>query len=397
MAVTLGGLLLLGASVGLNITMAHRDGMAVVAVIPLVLIAVGGLLAARRAGNAVGWLLLASGLLWAGLHATEAYARYGLAHDPGSLPGAGAALWFATWLWLAAIFVLVFVLLLFPDGRLLSPRWRPILRAGQVGLVLALTAQATVRWGPGAYHYPFASHALNPLHVPALEPIRVVVAVGGGALLGIALLGSLTSIIVRFRRARGVERLQTKWVVFGVSSAFLLYALSGIAGAVYEQLAGRVVRLEEVPFSLLLASFPVTIALAVLRYRLYDIDRIVGRTVSYVVVTAVLVAIYAGGVVGFGAVARGVAGDPSNDVVVAASTLAVAAAFGPLRRRVQGIVDRRFNRARYDAARTVERFAQRLRDDLDVGSIAQEVRAVVPRTVQPTHLSIWLGSEKVRP
>lgn len=363
------------------------------------LLVIGGLLAARRPENAVGWLLLASGVFWTILSASDPYAQRGLVESPGSLPGAGFALWLATWTWMVGILVLPGVLLHFPDGELPSPRWRPVRTAWVLGFVGVVVAQWTVGWGAGGYDYDWMPTGMqNPMHLPALEGARSALARGAGVVLALAVLGSLASVVVRFRRAVGAERQQMKWVVFGVTAAAALVLLNIAVETISVALTGRspfAYRLDQILFGLMLASFPFTIGLAVLRYRLYDIDRIVSRTVSYLALTVVLVGLYVAGVVGIGSLVRRTLGEASNDLVVAASTLIVAAAFGPVRHRVQALVDRRFNRARYNAALTVDSFALRLRDELDLETLTAELRDVVSRSLQPVSATVSILSEEV--
>jgi hypothetical protein len=365
--------------------------------IVVAMLGVGGLLATRVPHNPVAWLLLLTGLVWAGLAFSEPYARHGIAVVPGSLPGATLAYWFATWLWIPGLAILpALALPLFPNGRLPSPAWRPVFWSAGAGLGLVLLAQWTVCWGePPCYSYDFALDAGdNPLHIPGLELLRVLIAVVGWVLLGLGFVGALVSSVVRVRGTRGDERRQMKWVVFGVTAAFSLYLVGAGILALLEAVAGFTppFRLEDLFVLVALAAFPVTIALAVLKYRLYDIDRVISRTVAYAVVTVVLAAIYVSAVVVLGATARSLTGGGS-ELAVAASTLLAAAAFRPVRRWTQGAVDRRFNRARYDAQQTIEAFAQRLRDEVDLDALAHDLGHLVASTVRPSSVSVWLRQD----
>jgi hypothetical protein len=229
---------------------------------------------------------------------------------------------------------------------------------------------------------------LTPLHgwVPdlvhgAVDAIFVVLLVG-------AVLAGASALVVRYRRARRGERQQLKWAVLGGLVSVSVY----LTGDLTTRLPGVDWWLVSlVAFTV----FPLTVALAVLRYRLYDIDRIVSRTVSYGLLTALLVGVYAAGVVGLGGLIRSATGGGGGDLVVAASTLAVAALFGPARRRIQDLVDRRFNRARYDAQQTVEAFAQRLRDEVDLDTLCADLRASANEAIQPRSASVWVRAREV--
>lgn len=359
-------------------------------VVVLALIVVGALVAVRVPENPIGWLLLTTGATWSLLAFTEAYARQGIAVSPGSLPGVTLALWFATWLWIPGIAWLPIVALpLVPDGRLLPGRWRILFRSGIAGLALTVLAQSTVRWGERGYSYAFAPDAVNPLHVPALEPVRVGIAVLGGVLLATGAVGALVSAVVRFRRSVGDERLQMKWIVFGVTAALLLWGSSVAVLVVLERLGVHYPhRIEGFFIGLMLGSFPVTVAIAVLKHRLYDLDRIISRTVAYSAVVTILAAVYGFLVVGSQAVLSPVTS--GSEFTVAGSTLAVAALFGPLRRRVRAVVDERFDRAHHDARATIDLFTQRLRDQIDLEALADEIEVVATATLHPRVVSLWL-------
>jgi hypothetical protein len=345
---------------------------------------IGALLAVRRPENPIGWLLLASGAFWALLMVGDTYAQYGWPQSPRPL-GTMLARWGATWSWLAGRAVLRAALPPPPARRPPAPRWRPVVWVGGVALGATVLAQWFVPWGPDGYHFTYAIDAVNPIGIPRLHGVSVEL--WALVILVPLTLAAIASLAVRFRRAGAVVRQQMKWVLFGVAAAIVVH-LTVIFGSGLLDLG--VTRVEDYTFGLVLGAFPVTIGLAVLRYRLYDIDRIVSRAVAYAGVTLTLVGLYAAGVVGLGALARSVTGDASNDLVVAASTLAVAAAFGPVRRRVQAVVDRRFNRTRYDAARTVESFGARLREEVDLDLLATDLRGVVVETMRPAHVALWL-------
>jgi hypothetical protein len=340
--------------------------------------AVGAIIVAHRPGNAVGWIFSAIGLLTAtGVLATE-YAAYTARTRPGSPPGVVLAAWYSSWWWYPTlVLVLVFTPLVFPTGRLVSTRWRPVAVAATVGTAVIITLSA-----------------LQPTLQNEDDPVRNPIGLAGipdpeeGAL-GAVLFGLLVvcaaaaaiSVVLRFGRSQGVERQQLKWftyaatlmVLFMVLSDFLL-PQSGVVDALY----GFVV-----------ALVPVAAGVAVLRYRLYDIDRLINRTLVYGLLTALLGAVYAATVLVLGQVFGGVGGNPSS-WAVAGATLAVAALFQTARRRTQAVVDRRFNRRKHDAAQTIQAFSTRLRDQVDLDTLSAELLAVVDQTMEPTRVSLWL-------
>jgi hypothetical protein len=335
----------------------------------------------RRAGNRIGWLCWAIGFtfifsffgspdVWATLAANE--------HRSSTwalLPLLANIAWLGTLLGL-----LPFLVLLFPTGRLLSRRWRPV--AWALGLVIGLYLTARLLT-PGPIDPRLAGNPQNPLGVESTEGLLQLVQTLTGVAAPILILAVLASVVVRFRRARGEERQQLKWFTVAVAAELVL--TPGV-GAVAEQVAPVLGELVVFPVSLSL--IPIAIGIAVLRYRLYDIDRIINRTLVYGLLTVLLGAIYTAGVFGLGQLLNPVAGESA--LAVAASTLAVAALFQPLRRRIQAIVDRRFNRRRYDAAKTIEAFSARLRDQLDLDTLTSELLAIVDQTTEPTRASLWL-------
>jgi hypothetical protein len=340
--------------------------------------AVGAVIVAHRPGNAVGWIFSAIGLLTAtGVVAAE-YAAYVARTRPGSAPGVVLAAWYNSWWWYPTLaLVLVFTPLLFPTGRLLSARWRPVAAVAAVGTatIIALSAlQPTFQDEDHPIRNPIGLAGIPDPEAGAL----------GAVLFGLLLLCSVAavlSVVLRFRRSRGVERQQLKWFTYAAAlmGAFLL-----LSDYLFPQ-SGVV----EVLYGLAVALVPVAAGVAVLRYRLYDIDRLVNRTLVYGALTALLGAVYAGAVLVLGQLFGGVGGDPPS-LAVAGATLAVAALFQPARRRIQAVVDRRFNRRRYDAAETIQAFSTRLRDQIDLDTLSAELLAVVDQTMEPTRVSLWL-------
>ena len=333
---------------------------------------VGALIVANRPGNAIGWVFSAIALLAVTGALAEEYAGYAVRTRPGLLPGGVLAGWYAGWAWYPTVtLALVFTPLLFPDGRPPSPRWRLVawLAGAGTALFVALAAvQPTIELDDG--------HVVdNPIGVAAVgDPETGFLNIT----LGLLVVAAVVSLVVRFRRSRGEERLQLKW--FTYAAAVLPVILLG------DYLPDAVSNLL---FAVGISLLPVAAGLAGLRYRMYEIDRLINRTLVYGLVTVLLAGVYAGLVLVLGQLSGGVASDPPS-WVVAGATLAVAALFQPARQRVQRLVDRHFNRARYDAVRTVEGFSARLRDQVDLDTLAAELLAVVDQTVQPTRASLWL-------
>jgi hypothetical protein len=339
-------------------------------VLSLAFITVGAFLSGRRPGNPVGWLLLGWGMVMASSAFVGAYVERGLVRDPGSLPGPGWAAWAEAVVWHPAFGLLAFLLLLFPHGRLPSRRWRPFAWF-TVAVYLTLSLSAALSPGSVELYYP---EATPPVRLP-VGPVADLVF---GVLLPAQLLllaVALVSLVLRLRRATGEERQQVKWFAYTVVTVVVLF----VAGIVVFG-AGYLFPL----FGLI----PVSVAVAVFKYRLYDIDRLINRTLVYGLLTALLIGVYAALVFLLGRLLDPATGDSA--LAVAAATLAVAALFQPARRRLQGLVDRRFNRRRYDAARTVEVFSGRLRDQVDLDTLSAELLTVVDRTVQPASASLWL-------
>jgi hypothetical protein len=337
---------------------------------------VGAMIAARRA-NTVGWLFVGLGLLAASHAFSMAYAERDTLIDPVSLPAGAVVGLLSGWLWPLNYLLLCLILLLFPDGRLPSPRWRPAAR-----FIL-------VAWGVSILLNGLGPSEGNPLSVPALQrPAGQLLLLVVNAAGLVALVLSAMAPFLRFRRAGYQQRQQLKWVAFTVVVSVLTVLVSLGLG---QLLPGTKVVgvLGLLGFLGVIIGIPLAVAVAILRHRLYDIDRVINRTLVYGLLTALLASTYASVVLVFGQLFGGI-GDETPSWAVAAATLAVAALFQPARRRIQQGVDRRFNRRRYDAARTVEAFSARLRDQVDLNTLATELLAVVQETVQPTTASLWL-------
>ena len=337
---------------------------------------VGALIVAHRPGNAIGWLFSAIALLaFTGQLASE-YATYAYATRPGSLPGATLAAWYGSWpWWLVLALTLVFTPLLFPTGRLLSPRWRPV--AWLAGVTTAvLTAVTSLRTELGTVEDQVVANPIGVAAVgnPEKSPIIPVLIV----LLGVLATAAFGSLVLRFRRSRGEERQQLKWFTY----ASALLPLAGLDDFLPAPVG-------DLLFGVPIVFLPVAAGIAILRHRLYDIDRLINRTLVYGSLTAILGLVYTGVVLVLGQVFGGVTEDPPS-WAVAGATLAVAALFQPARRRIQEVVDRRFNRRKYDAAETIDTFGARLRDQVDLDTLSTELLAVVDQTMQPTRVVLWL-------
>jgi hypothetical protein len=338
---------------------------------------VGALLAARRPAHPVGWLLLGLGLSLIIHDLTYSYTRYGLVARPGALPAASYLAGFNNGIFLSWLSCAGFVLLLTPTGKLPSPRWRWWARVAAAAAAVWLLA-SIIHPEPLYPEYPTIG---NPLAVPALPRglLDVLMPAAGVVVLAALVVGAV-SLVGRFRRARGTERQQLRWLAWGAALAAVAL-LVALAALVLED----DFTLLNMALGVCAALLPLATGAAILRYRLYDLDRIVSRTLAYGLLTVLLGLGYAAVVLGLG---RLLGRDSS--LVVAAATLAVAALFQPLRRRVQATVDRRFSRRRYDAARIIEAFAARLRDQVDLDALHAELLAVVDQTMQPTQASLWL-------
>jgi hypothetical protein len=338
---------------------------------------VGAVLASRRPAHPVGWLLLGLGFSLAVAAVIYAYVRYGLVARPGALPAAGYLAGLSNGMILIWISCVGFVLLLTPTGSLPSPRWRWWARIAAAAPVVWVLA-SVVDPAPMRPEYPTIA---NPLAVPALPRVVLGVATGAAALVVVAsVLVGAASLVGRFRRARGTERQQLRWLALAAALAAmaLLVALAALVldtgWEVFNPALG-----------VCLGLLPLATGAAILRYRLYDLDRIISRTLAYGLLTLTLGLGYAALVLGLGQLLG-----RDTPLVVAAATLTVAVAFQPARRRVQAAVDRRFNRRRYDAAHTIQAFSARLREQVDLDTLTGELLAVVEQTMQPTRASLWL-------
>lgn len=378
----------------------------------------GALIVAHQPRNRIGWIFCAIGFLGAFWLFTTQYAIYALAPGRGSLPGAAAAAWCSTWIWaLPAWLNGTLCLLLFPDGRLPSRRWRPIPWLAVTGLCLFVGALSVTPWegraniavplqvdvtatGMLAVVRPLFSLAIaatpsqlqgelsypidNPLGLHGAESALATVTAVGAVLILTSFVANVAAPVLRFRHARGVQRQQLKWVAYAITLVALIHlVISWFTGFAAVGQAANV------------WLFPIVVAFAILRYHMYDIDFVINRTLVYGLLTAILGLVYAAAVLVLGQVFGGVGGDPPS-WAVASVTLGVAAVFQPARRHIQEAVDRYFNRRKYDAAKTIDVFSTRLHQHIDLDTLTAELLAVVNQTVEPTRASLWLRSPEDR-
>ena|SRR5215211_168433 len=341
---------------------------------------IGAIIASRLPANPVGWLFCAAASIAAVAHLSAEYATYALVARPGSLPAGEALAWLASWVWIPYVGCIVLSLLLFPNGRLPSSRWRWL---AWLSVLVTIAGAAWAALSPGVIGS--LGSIRNPLGIEGLpsgyKPLQTIMPallfVAAGSTLGLRLL-----------RTRGIERQQIKWPAFTAVMATggsVLYdtAISEAIGSRWLEWAGFVT------FIAALVSFPISLGIAILRYRLYEIDTLINRTLVYGSLTAMLALVYFGSIVVLQRLFVGLTGEQSTLAVVAC-TLVIAACFNPLRRRIQGFIDRRFYRRKYDAVKTLEAFSIKLRDETDLDTLNAELVGVVRETMQPAHVSLWL-------
>jgi cell division protein FtsL len=346
---------------------------------------VGALLVAKRPTNVIGWIMAVVALLLMAFRAGGAYAAYVVATrgQPDALAVFGA--WIGHWAWgFILALTVIYLPLLFPDGKLPSRRWLLVAVLGGIGTLALVVLSAltdTLSLDAGG---DVRLRIENPIGIEGLglvDDLPIFGVLNGLLLVGVV--GAGVSVVVRFRRSREVERQQMKWFVYAAA----LILLAPVVNFLPEVVNG-------VWFALVLIATSTAIGIAVLRYRLYEIDLIINRTLVYGLLTVTLIVIYIGGVVSLQYALRALIGQESQLAVVA-STLAIAALFNPLRRRVQGFVDRRFYRRKYDAAKTMARFSSKLRDETDLETLREDLIGVVRETMQPAHVSLWLRPDTV--
>jgi hypothetical protein len=347
--------------------------------LPIPFAAVGALIAARRPGHRIGWLLLVGSLAIASAQLTWSYVSNSVSSGV-ALPGSAVVGWIGNWIPWPALAAFALLLLLFPDGQLPSPRWRPVAWAmvAWCAVIMAFLALYPGLISTPELDNPFglsgkAGEAMRRLQASPIIPLVTIP----------LFLASASAPLVRFRRARAEQRQQLKWFAYAVG---LLGVVPFLPGSL---LPGWAEDLSGILTVVALWGIAAAIGIAVLRYRLYDIDRIINRTLVYGLLTALLGGFYAGIVLVLGQVFGGI-GDQLPRWAVAGTTLAVAGLFQPARRRIQQSVDRRFNRRKYHAAQTIQAFSTRLREQIDLDTLSTELLAIVDQTMEPTQVSLWL-------
>jgi fumarate reductase subunit D len=340
---------------------------------------VGAIIASRRSHNPIGWLLCAAGLVFGAVMFASEYAIYSLLVAPGTLP-AGEAVALGNPLWVLGFNLIVLMLILFPTGQLPSSRWRWVV---YLYVAIAFVEVVAMLFLPGSFEG--LDLIENPLGIESLpigrKPVQALVFT-----LGLVASGAL---LLRLRRGSWVERQQIKWLAYAAVAAtggsILTYTPPEVLGARWVTLAGYVL------LELGVLGIPISIGIAILRYRLYEIDTLINRTLVYGALTVLLAVVYFGGVTATEAIFRTLTSQQQQpQLAIVVSTLLIAALFNPLRRRIQSFIDRRFYRRRYDAAKTLEAFSAKLRDETDLDALNAELVGVVQETMQPAHVSLWL-------
>jgi len=352
----------------------------------------GALIASRQPRNAIGWILIASALLSAFGDLALEYGVYGLLTRPGSVPAAA---------WATAIggglrtvgfsLILTFLLLLFPTGRLPSPRWRPFAWVTVFAMVLFLASNMLT--GDLSSADTRLTSVTNPLAIVPTGSALENLLNGAGLLLILACaIGCCASVVVRFRRARGIERQQLKWLVYAALWAALAFFAAWVGVFINNPILA-----SAVTFDLCLLGIPIAVGIAILRHGLFDIDVIINRTLVYGSLTVLLAAVYFACIIGAQVIVQALTGQTNlPPVVIVASTLLIAALFNPLRHRIQSTIDRRFYRRKYDAQKTLARFGATLRQEVDLHDLQRHLVAVVEETMQPAHISLWLRPQERR-
>jgi hypothetical protein len=346
---------------------------------------VGAIIASRRTHNSIGWLLCASGLVFGVAMFAAEYAIYALLVASGTLP-AGEALASVYPLWVLGFNLFVLMLILFPTGQLPRSRWLWVV---YLYVAIALVEVVAMFFLPGTLEG--LDLIENPLGIEGLpigrKPVQALIFTGGLVASG--------SLILRLRKGSWVERQQIKWLAYAAAAAtgggILAYTLPEAMGAPWVTSAGYVLTVLGV------LGIPISIGIAILRYRLYEIDTLINRTLVYGLLTVSLALVYFGGVTATQAIFRSLTGQEQQpQLAVVVSTLVIAALFSPLRHRIQGFIDRRFYRSKYDAAKTLEAFSAKLRDETDLDALSDDLVGVVRETMQPAHVSLWLRPDTPR-
>ena len=342
----------------------------------LIFSVVGAVVVSRQPRNTIGWLFCGVGVA-VGLNSFAGdYAEYWLMSGFGMRSLGETAAWFSSWLWILLVSSPIFVLLLFPDGRPPSPRWRPVAWCATLGIT-GFSLSLALGAGP-LEDFP---QIVNPYGVDS--PIVGIVGSAAGVVAIGSMVASAVSLIVRLRRAEGEQRQQVKWLAYGGAM---------VVGTI---LVGGVITIWSVNVSIMvmnvaLLGLPVFTGIAIVKHRLYDIDIVINRTLVYGTLSVTLAALYLGGVAATQAVLGAITNQEQTQLAIVASTLVIAALFNPLRQRIQAFIDRSFYRRKYDVAKTLEGFSMKLRDDTDLEALRGDLVGVVRETMQPAHVSLWL-------
>jgi hypothetical protein len=372
-------LLLLSGSAALPSELGSLWGTAVQITVDFALPILGGLIASRRPDNLIGWIVCAAAVANAMDYFADGYATYALLAEPNSLPGGLVTAWVSNWVPMLALGLLPFFLLLFPTGRLPSRRWRPV-AVFAVLVYVVLPVGYAVLPGP-LITFPSVENPLG--HEGAAgEIVPGVGRVSAWMLFVLTSLVSLVSLVLRFRRSRREERQQIKWVAYAAAIIAAYLLVDSIFGEALDPIS-------PILSAIFFGSLWVAIGVAILKYRLYNIDLLINRTLVYGALTAILAAVYFGGIVVLQRLFVVLTGGKSTLAVVA-STLVIAALFNPLRRRIQSFIDRRFYRRKYDVTKTLETFSAKLREETDLDALSDDLVGVVRETMQPAHVSLWL-------
>jgi hypothetical protein len=342
---------------------------------------VGAVVASRHPRNTIGWLFSGTGLMVGLGSITGGYAELWLASNYGAKMLAEASAWFSSWSYIPLVLVPPsLLLLLFPDGRLTSPRWRPVAWCAVLGIVGSI---AGVALEPGPLEdFP---QIVNPYGVDS--PVLEVVGIAGAVVVAGSMIASAVSLLVRMRRAGDRERQQIKWLAYGGAVMVGTIFVGGVISIWSTYVSIAIVAIA-------LLGLPILTGVAIVKHRLYDVDLVINRTLVYGTLTVMLAVVYFGGVATTQAVFRTITGQERlPQLAVVASTLAIAALFDPLRRRVQRFIDRRFYRRKYDARETLEAFSSRLRNETDLDALNADLLELVRETMQPAHVSMWLRPE----
>jgi hypothetical protein len=347
----------------------------------LIFSVVGAVIVSRQPRNTIGWLFCGVGVAVSLNSFAGDYAEFWLTSGFGMNSLGETAAWFSSWLWILLVSSPIFLLLLFPDGRLPSPRWRPVAWCAALGIT-GFTASLALGAGP-LEDFP---QMVNPYSVDS--PIVGIVGVAAGVVAIGSMVASAVSLIGRLRRAEGEQRQQVKWLAYGGAM---------VVGTI---LVGGVITIWSVNVSIVvmnvaLLGLPVFTGIAIVKHRLFDIDVVINRTLVYGSLTAMLALVYFGGVATTQALFRALTGQEQQpQLAIVISTLLIAALFNPLRRRIQSFIDRRFYRRKYDARKTLEAFSVKLRDETDLNALSDDLVGVVRETMQPAYVSLWLRPDK---